>query len=232
MRITESKIRLIRQIIHNELLNVGFVDDMIGHARSIFGGADDGAGSPAARPLKLSDLIPLEAAISAAGFTREDINRLAAGRPGDSLLTRTYPAGFNFGLTSMGDGVKWEHPFLVRGAIVTNPTLQRYVDGGKGWRPDSTPGLKIPEESRFPNGHRLGSISKFPKQAVSDADLKRMGVNMTQWNEFTRELGPERRERQARLLARALFIVKELRTAWRVLDDVFQDKSTLFRPRG
>lgn len=227
-RITESR---IRRIIKEELISEGIFDDMMGRVRGMFGGDDEGSGRDA-RPLRLSDLIPMSPAIADAGFKREDIDRLQGGGFGGSLMTRTYPAAFMFGLTPMSDGVQWSHPFLVRGAITDQPALERYIIPVGRPTANSTPALKIPEESRHSSDKRLGSMTKFPKGAPSDADLKRMGVNMTQWNEYTRDLGPEKRDRRAKDLARAIVIVKELETAFRVLDDVYRNRGSLFKPKG
>ena len=229
MRINESG---IRRIIREELIREGVFDDMMGRVRGMFGGENNTAAARESRPLKLSDLIPLSPAIAATGFTRESIAHLQGGGFGGAMITRTYPAAFNFGLTPMRDGAQWSHPFLVRGALTDQPALERYIDPISRPTPDMTPRLKIPEESRHSSDRRLGNVTKFPKGTPSDAELKRLGVNMAMWSEYTRGLPPEKRDRRARDLGRALIIVKELETAFRVLDDVFRNKDALFRPEG
>ena len=204
----------------------------MGRVRGVFGGGGAGAAEREGRPLRLSDLIPLSPAIAAAGFKREDIDRLQGGGFGGSMVTRTYPAAFTFGLTPMSDGVQWSHPFLVRGALVDQPALERYIAPVGRPTPDMTPRLKIPESSRHSSDRQLSNVTKFPKGVPSDAELRRLGVNMTQWGEYTRDLGPEKRDRRAKDLGRALIIVKELETAFRVLDDVFRNRDTLFKPKG
>lgn len=227
MRITESR---IRRIIRDELIREGFFDDVMGRVRGMFGGADGVAAPSDVQPIKLSDLIPLAPAIGAAGLKRADIDRLANGPAGSSLRTRTRPAAFTFGLTPMADGVQWGHPFLVKGALDDQPELERLVGGRH--HSTQTPSLVIPKESRFTSDRRLGDTKAFPKGTPSDAELRRLGVNMDMWTEYTRDLPREKRDRRARELGRALIVVEVLKTAFKVLDDAFPNSGALFRPVG
>lgn len=223
MRIDEG---MMRRMVREELLREGWLDRMLG----MFRGDGDGDRAPTGRPLRLVDLIPLSGAVSRAGFKRSDIERISSS-VSTSMMTRTYPAAFHVGVSSTGDGIRYGHPHLVKGALDEQPALERYVGGRHHNTP--APPLVIPDTSRFSRRERLGDTIKFPKGTPSDRELTRMGVNMTQWEEYARGLPPEGRARQARELGRALTTVRALEDAFRVIDSVLGSTGErLIRPRG
>lgn len=213
-------------IIHEELLDEGWLDRMF----DMFRGDDGGERASNGRPLRLVDLIPLNDSVSRAGFKRSDIERISSN-VSTSMMTRTYPAAFHVGVSPTGDGIEYGHPHLVKGALDEQPALERYV-GGRHHN-TTAPALVIPDTSKFSRRERLGDTIRFPKGTPSDRELRGMGVNMTQWEEYTRGLPPEVRVRRARELGRALTVVRALEDAFKVMDNVLGSTGArLIRPRA
>lgn len=226
MKITEQQ---LRQIIREELVNEGIFDDIsdkfsgaMGSVRSFFGGSEGGSPSAAARPINLASLIPTTGGkgfFSRVGFTPDDVIRILDGR---SMETKTDPARVR--IYVLGDtGTMVEHPTAPRGMA----GMLGQNSSGEIEIPQGTPSHFIDRE--FGTGS-LTFVHKFPdtdkpEKIFDERDLKRAGVNMDMWAQFTASMSPPQKRGAVKKLLRAISVAEAIERAFNRFNEVYGQKA-------